>query len=153
MGDNDLTGTIPASFHNLLQLHKLRLYKNGFTGAISDLSECTNLDDLEVQKNLFSGIVPLWLGNLPKLTTIVLSSNQFVGSVPSSLSKLNNLEYLRLQDKLGIDNGAALQDLCSLSKPPAIIVDCQIQCTCCSTCLVSPSQVTTVSSNRLNQGT
>jgi Leucine-rich repeat (LRR) protein len=160
VGDNQLKGTISDEPIDLEQLRKVRLYKNQFSGTLPDLSACTNLDDLELQKNNFQGNIPSWLGKLYMLSSLLLSSNRLLGSIPTSLVNLEKLQYLRLQDNDNLVDGSALEDICNKpdSNHPSIIVDCQIQCTCCEICLASSmaaattASTTTVSTTRFNQG-
>jgi hypothetical protein len=159
VGDNQLKGTISDEPIDLEQLRKVRLYKNQFSGTLPDLSACTNLDDLELQKNNFRGTIPSWFGNLYMLSSLLLSSNRLLGSIPSSLANLDKLQYLRLQDNDNVVDGSALEDICNKldSSHPSIIVDCQVQCTCCATCLASTiatatTSTTAVSTTRFNQG-
>ncbi|MED6106162.1 hypothetical protein PIB30_002053 [Stylosanthes scabra] len=66
---NNFTGDLPSSFGSLKNLGKLYLENNRFTGSVTYLAELT-LTDLNIQDNLFSGILPphfqtiqnLWIG-------------------------------------------------------------------------------------------
>ncbi|XP_022887183.1 receptor-like kinase TMK4 [Olea europaea var. sylvestris] len=103
---NNLTGSLPASFggsdiqnlwlndqnlglsgtidvlSSMTQLSQVWLHDNAFTGRIPDLSKCTNLFDLQLRENQFTGVVPASLVSLPKLVNITLQNNNFQGPIP-----------------------------------------------------------------------
>jgi hypothetical protein len=59
------------------------------TSVRSSLSEILNLED-----NLFTGAIPEEIGNAVELTTLKLTNNQLVGTVPSSIGAMSNLGML-----------------------------------------------------------
>ncbi|GKA19109.1 leucine-rich repeat-containing protein [Tanacetum coccineum] len=68
----------------------------GYTGS-------SGLEELDLSGNNFSGIIPMSIGSLTKLTTLDLHGNQFTGSIPSSIGSLSDeiqmfssLEHLNL---------------------------------------------------------
>ncbi|KAD3337046.1 hypothetical protein E3N88_32566 [Mikania micrantha] len=103
---NDLTGTLPQSFagsqirvlhiNNQVQglsgsidvlslmtrLNEAWLDFNLFTGVIPDLSNCTDLYDLQLRNNEFRGLVPESLMNLPKIGNISMQNNLLQGPLP-----------------------------------------------------------------------
>ncbi|KAJ0096056.1 hypothetical protein Patl1_15621 [Pistacia atlantica] len=64
-------------------LTQLWLHKNLFSGPLPDFSGLINLVDLSLRENQFTGIVPLSLVNLPKLTTVNLTHNFLQGPTPN----------------------------------------------------------------------
>ncbi|KAD7478084.1 hypothetical protein R6Q59_007540 [Mikania micrantha] len=110
---NDLTGSLPRSFggseiqnlwlnnqksglsgninvlSSMTQLYQVWLQANTFTGAIPDLSGCTNLFDLQLRDNQFTGLVPPSLMSLPSLANITLRNNQLQGPLPVFSSSVN----------------------------------------------------------------
>ncbi|KAL8515869.1 hypothetical protein ACS0TY_014533 [Phlomoides rotata] len=103
---NNLTGSLPESFsgseiqtlwlnnqnHGLsgeidvlsgmTQLSQVWLHANLFSGGIPDLSNCTNLFDIQLRDNSFTGVLPPSLMNLPKLVNISLQNNRLQGPIP-----------------------------------------------------------------------
>ncbi|XP_031121835.1 probable LRR receptor-like serine/threonine-protein kinase At2g23950 [Ipomoea triloba] len=71
----------------------------GLSGTLSGLNaNLTNLKQILLQNNNFSGHIPRELGRLPNLQTLDLSNNKFSGHVPETLGLLNSLQYLRLNN-------------------------------------------------------
>ncbi|GAB2225698.1 hypothetical protein Droror1_Dr00006502 [Drosera rotundifolia] len=99
LSDNLITGFIPQYIlHTMPNLAFLNLANNKLDGTIPDsLCELTELDDLDLQGNRFSGMIPdCW--NYSFLFSIVLSSNKLSGSISSSFLQISSLEYLNLSN-------------------------------------------------------
>ncbi|KAK3008280.1 hypothetical protein RJ639_015348 [Escallonia herrerae] len=103
---NNLTGPLPRSFANseiqnlwlnnqfiglsgtidvlssMTQLSQVWLHQNAFTGRVPDLSNCTNIFDLQLRGNQFTGVLPPTLMSLPKLINISLQNNKLQGPMP-----------------------------------------------------------------------
>ncbi|XP_031404708.1 receptor-like kinase TMK4 [Punica granatum] len=110
---NNLTGSIPSSFggsaiknlwvnnqavglsgtlnvlSSMTQLYQVWLHKNQFTGPIPDLSKCESLFDLQLRDNQLTGIVPTNLFSISSLKNVSLDNNKFQGPVPENP---NNIE-------------------------------------------------------------
>ncbi|KAJ6413838.1 hypothetical protein OIU84_006612 [Salix udensis] len=89
---NGLTGSIEV-IGSMTQLAQVWLHKNEFTGPIPDLTGCKSIFDLQLRDNQLSGIVPASLVSLPKLVNVSLSNNKFQGPVPQfppSVTKVDN---------------------------------------------------------------
>ena len=86
LGDNQLSGEIPAELGRLAILGWLRLHENQLNGEIpAELGNLANLTGLFLDGNQLSGEIPPELGNLASLWHLFLEGNQLSGCVPSSL--------------------------------------------------------------------
>ncbi|CAL5193527.1 unnamed protein product [Lathyrus oleraceus] len=63
---NNFSGDLPSSFGSLANLARLFLQNNRFTGSVTYLAELP-LTDLNIQDNLFSGLLPHHFQNIKKL--------------------------------------------------------------------------------------
>ncbi|KAK1411128.1 hypothetical protein QVD17_37672 [Tagetes erecta] len=103
---NNLTGSLPESFGgseiqnlwlnnqkqglsgdvhvlgSMTQLYQVWLQANAFTGPVPDLSKCGNLFDLQLRDNQFTGLVPKSLMGLGNLVNVTLRNNELQGPVP-----------------------------------------------------------------------
>lgn len=110
---NNLTGSLPSSFNGsviqnlwlnnqlmglsgtidvlstMTQLSQVWLHKNQFTGPIPDLSKCKTLFDLQLRDNQFTGIVPNSLMSISSLRNVSLANNLFQGPFPAFPSNVN----------------------------------------------------------------
>lgn len=95
---NQLTGSaILNSFTSLTNLTDLDISYNNFTGTIpSSIQNLTNLKTLRLNNNNLTGTLPDALGNMPNLETLDLRFNEFTGVIPSALGNLSNLKLLNL---------------------------------------------------------
>ncbi|XP_076951316.1 receptor-like protein kinase 7 [Bidens hawaiensis] len=100
LSEQQLDGTLDFdSLCSLNSLEKLSLGANNLHGTIDNrLSNCTNLQYLDLGMNSFSGKVPD-LSPLSKLTFLSLNRSGFSGRFPwESLEKPNGLTFLSLGD-------------------------------------------------------
>ncbi|KAI8533882.1 hypothetical protein RHMOL_Rhmol10G0044800 [Rhododendron molle] len=118
---NNLVGEIPNEITQLQLLRKLNISWNSLNGTIpSEISRLQSLNSLDLRGNNLSGSVPLSIGNLNSLIELQLgsnklggeiplmpqslqialnlSSNQFEGLIPETLSRLNGLIVLDLSN-------------------------------------------------------
>ena len=97
LGDNQLTGEIPADLGSLTELEWASLNQNQLTGEIpSELGSLVNLRSLSLGDNHLTGEIPAELGNLANLERLRLFNNQLTGEIPSELGRLTNLTLLYL---------------------------------------------------------
>ncbi|XP_031111828.1 receptor-like kinase TMK4 [Ipomoea triloba] len=111
---NNLTGSLPGSFgsseiqnlwlnnqqqglsgtidvlSSMTQLTQVWLHANAFTGPIPDLSKCVNLFDLQLRDNQLTGVVPVSITALPKLVNITLQNNNLQGPMPEFGKNVKN---------------------------------------------------------------
>ena len=86
LGDNQLSGEIPAELGNLTSLESLDLIVNQLSGKIPpELGALANLRELYLSGNQLTGEIPPKLGDLANLEVLYLHANQVSGCVPSSL--------------------------------------------------------------------
>ncbi|KAH9768481.1 protein kinase domain-containing protein [Citrus sinensis] len=93
---NKLSGNIPPSIGNLKKLLQLYLIENFLQVSIpSSLGQCQSLTTINLSYNNLSGTIPPQLMDLTSLSVgLDLSRNQLVGSLPTEVGKLINLEIL-----------------------------------------------------------
>ena len=95
--DNRLVGEIPSELSNLTNLGELNLGLNQLRGGIPpELGGLFNLRWLELGDNQFIGEIPAQLGSLSDLGGLGLAGNQLIGEIPAQLSNLRNLEHFNL---------------------------------------------------------
>ena len=91
LGNNQLSGEIPAELGNLLNLGVLKLGYNQLSGEIpAGLGNLLNLQRLDLGYNQLSGEIPAGLGNL---TSLNLKGNQLSGEIPP---ELGHIRYIYL---------------------------------------------------------
>jgi Leucine-rich repeat (LRR) protein/PKD repeat protein len=95
---NQIGGTIPQAFGNLLNLVILRLDINLFSGSLPlEIWNLSKLQFLSLFGNQFlTGTIPSAIGNLKDLIWFDASSNQFSGEIPSALGECRKLQRLVL---------------------------------------------------------
>ncbi|KAM7473900.1 hypothetical protein LguiB_021143 [Lonicera macranthoides] len=96
LGDNYISGIIPASIESLANLYILQLENNLLSGPIpSSLGKLQNLQALLLKGNKLQGQIPSSLGNITLLYSLDLSDNKLEGNIPASIgncTKLNKLD-------------------------------------------------------------
>ncbi|XP_058218152.1 leucine-rich repeat receptor-like tyrosine-protein kinase PXC3 isoform X2 [Rhododendron vialii] len=94
---NALNGSIPPSVSRLQNLNNLDLRGNNLSGSIpASIGNLTSLIELQLGSNKLGGKIPLMPQSLQ--IALNLSSNQFEGLIPETLSRLNGLEVLDLSN-------------------------------------------------------
>lgn len=97
LGSNNLSGSIPVSISNMIQLDTLVLFNNQLSGYIpSTIGNLSNLKYLNLGNNKLSGSIPGSFGKLSNLTHLFLDSNSLRGYIPAEFANLHNLQYLML---------------------------------------------------------
>ncbi|KAH7520739.1 hypothetical protein FEM48_Zijuj08G0177300 [Ziziphus jujuba var. spinosa] len=101
--NNQLTGSIPESFGQLVKLEALG---NNLEGVIpSSMGYLTNLLSLQLSRNNLSGELPLSLRECTAMCTLDISENNFFGAIPNWIGmSLLKLKILNLHsNKFGGD--------------------------------------------------
>ncbi|TVU46647.1 hypothetical protein EJB05_06196, partial [Eragrostis curvula] len=104
VGHNDIQATTPrdwdfiTSLTNCSNLNILDLENNNFVGAmpVSTANLSRELEWLTIGRNHISGSIALWLGTFHKLTKLILADNLFTGPLPKDIGLLSSLQYLDL---------------------------------------------------------
>ncbi|GMP63483.1 hypothetical protein CsSME_00025151 [Camellia sinensis var. sinensis] len=93
-----LTGQLSGDIQWLSELQTLDLsYNNGLTGSLPrSIGNLTKLSNLMLASCGFSGPIPETIGSLQQLSVLSLSSNSFSGPIPPSIGNLFNLYWLDL---------------------------------------------------------
>uniref|UniRef100_A0ACD5ZJ34 Uncharacterized protein n=1 Tax=Avena sativa TaxID=4498 RepID=A0ACD5ZJ34_AVESA len=128
LGANQLTGEIPSFLGNLSKLSFLSLWEYQFSGQVprtlgkntalnwldlsynnlvgnldflSDLSNCRQLQTLNLEANSFTGLIPSTVGNLTsRLVIFGVGYNKLTGGLPVQISNISNLEWVHLPNNL-----------------------------------------------------
>ncbi|MCY4505949.1 MAG: cadherin-like beta sandwich domain-containing protein [Acidobacteria bacterium] len=99
LGDNEMSGTLPAELGNLTSLEYLWFNRNQLSGPIpAELGNLTSLEVLVLNRNRLVGTIPHQLANLSSLETLALWGNQLSGPIPAELRNLTSLVFLVLGD-------------------------------------------------------
>lgn len=97
---NMLTGSIPKSIGELLDLLMFDVSYNQITGSIDKNVFYNNQSSLKyiyVNHNHITGKIPATLTTQTSLVQLLLNENEFTGPIPTELSKMRSLEMLLLQ--------------------------------------------------------
>ncbi|KAK3005622.1 hypothetical protein RJ639_015899 [Escallonia herrerae] len=83
LGNNSLSGGIPATISPLKFVHVLDLSNNNLSGTIPDqMSNLTNLETLDLSGNQLSGEIPRSLENPHFLSSFSVANNDLEGLIP-----------------------------------------------------------------------
>ncbi|CAL5424548.1 unnamed protein product [Camellia sinensis] len=107
LGGNQFTGPIPVSLSNASNLQTVEFDANNFTGSIPiNLGKLQNLSRLSFSNNtLGTGVNDMSfftsLTNCSELTNLDISINQFMGTLPNSISNLSiQLSWLHIGENI-----------------------------------------------------
>eukprot|EP01117_Protostelium_nocturnum_P009025 TRINITY_DN3239_c0_g1_i1.p1 TRINITY_DN3239_c0_g1~~TRINITY_DN3239_c0_g1_i1.p1 ORF type:complete len:1365 (+),score=254.10 TRINITY_DN3239_c0_g1_i1:56-4150(+) len=91
LDSNQLSGNIPDIFANMSKLINLAMRSNNFTGEIPPLDGLINIENLWMGRNRLNGTIPSIVGQFDSLLTLDLSNNQITGEIPLLESKSLNI--------------------------------------------------------------
>nr|XP_023895117.1 probable leucine-rich repeat receptor-like protein kinase At5g49770 isoform X3 [Quercus suber] len=96
----NLMGKLSSEISQLSELQTLDLsYNKNITGQLpSSIGNLMNLINLNLIGCSFSGSIPDTIGNLQQLITLSLNNNSFSGRIPTSIGRLSNLYWLDLAE-------------------------------------------------------
>ncbi|KAL3632130.1 hypothetical protein CASFOL_025114 [Castilleja foliolosa] len=84
LGNNSISGPIPAEIGQLKYIIELDLSNNSFTGKIPDtISNLANLERLDLSGNDLTGEIPVSLQNLNFLSSFKVANNDLEGQIPT----------------------------------------------------------------------
>ena len=106
LANNKLSGTVSWQLGSFGKMQYFSLSGNAMSGPIPwQLGNLGITEERDIAKmrlylgNMgLTGSIPPQLGNIPRLTTLILSQNQLSGEIPSELGRLAQLQYLYLRD-------------------------------------------------------
>ncbi|XP_059652130.1 leucine-rich repeat receptor protein kinase HPCA1-like isoform X2 [Cornus florida] len=96
----NLAGQLAGDIDSLSELQTLDLsYNKGLTGSLpSSIGNLKKLSNLILVGCSFTGLIPASIGSLQQLVFLSLNSNSFSGPIPPSIGNLSNLYWLDLAD-------------------------------------------------------
>ncbi|KAL6143601.1 hypothetical protein ACLB2K_054296 [Fragaria x ananassa] len=114
---NQIMGSIPPSFGELVSLAGLNLSSNMLQGQIpTTIGQIRDLEHLSLSGNNLTGVIPASLGQLYSLHVLELSRNSLTGEIPKDLVSLRNLRVLLLdKNKLSGQIPSGLANVTTLS--------------------------------------
>lgn len=92
MNSMGLVGTLPPELALLTKLQELSLDSNSLSGAVPNMDMMKELKLLSLKSNNYTSKLPKWLGDLPNLVTLRLSSNNFKHAIPTEIQKMTSLK-------------------------------------------------------------
>ncbi|CAM0879547.1 unnamed protein product [Alopecurus aequalis] len=114
IGDNRITGSIPADIGNLVGLNRLQITNTFISGVIPEsIGKLHNMIELGLYNNSLSGLIPASLGNLSQLNRLLAYYGNLEGPIPASLGELKNLFVLDLSTNYRL-NGSIPREILKL---------------------------------------
>ncbi|KAF3435980.1 hypothetical protein FNV43_RR23072 [Rhamnella rubrinervis] len=115
LSSNKLTGQIPATLANLLELVQVNLSRNHFSGIIpTNIGDLNRLESLDLSHSQLSGKIPMGLAKLSSLAYLDLSNNHLWGRIPTS-TQLQSFDGSRYAGNIGLC-GPPLTNTCPEDK-------------------------------------
>ncbi len=135
-----LTGSLPPNLGALSSLGRIDVSDNEIDGTIpSSIGSLTLLMELELQNNRLTGSLPADLGSLNLVSALNVANNSLTGTLPSNLGHISILHEVDVSGNSFV--GAFPEGVCSNPNFTSAIVDCGVNCSCCSHPAASNCQV------------
>ena len=93
INSNGMTGSVPSEWSSMTKLEALMIHDNDLVGTLDGtrFAAMSNLRHLWLSTNLFIGSIPSEIGSLSHLEDLALQSNSFRGALPSEIGGLSSL--------------------------------------------------------------
>ncbi|XP_050382265.1 receptor-like protein EIX2 [Argentina anserina] len=100
LNDNAFSGPIPHDIGEVMPLlEDVHIYMNSLTGSIPlSIGNLSHLTTLVISDNHFSGVVPDVWNSLSEVYIVDMSNNSLSGAVPRSIGSLSTLRFLILSN-------------------------------------------------------
>ncbi|KAG6675270.1 hypothetical protein I3842_15G093900 [Carya illinoinensis] len=109
---NALIGSVP-DLSNLTNIVELNLALNQLTGTLPDLTQMMKLNYLDLSNNSFKpSEAPTWFSSLSTLTTLVMENGSLQGSIPHELFSFPQLEEVLRGNPVCNDHTSSLDAYC-----------------------------------------
>ncbi|KAH6784701.1 HAESA-like 2 [Perilla frutescens var. hirtella] len=117
-----ISGDFPADFCRISTLRNLDLSDNSLGGNLSSssISPCSHLSSLNLSSNYFVGSLPGFPAEFLNLTILDFSFNNFSGEIPESFVNLRRLQFLSLGSNLL--NGSIPEFLSNLTELTQLVL-------------------------------
>ncbi|XP_014521522.1 probable LRR receptor-like serine/threonine-protein kinase At3g47570 [Vigna radiata var. radiata] len=124
LGDNQISGKIPAAIGNFVDLTLLTMYDSRMEGIIpTTFGKFRKMEVLGLRGNELSGEIGAFIGNLSHLFYLEMGANMLEGTIPPSIGNCQKLQYLSLAQNnlkgtipLEVFNLSSLTNLLDLSE-------------------------------------